>query len=887
MTNKWLFVKYDNYGRAAYTGEYTDNRSRADIQQGLDNAVNPTLFETKTNTTFTNNGTIVNYTNNVFPITNFAIPPALPTPVNLFSINYYDDHIFDKDGIIVPTTTNTYSQPITTQNKALATGAKVRTLGTLNWATTVMAYDEKARVIWTINKDNYLQTTTALEVKLNYVGNPVETKTIHNKTNVITNLTTVDYFTYDHRMRLLKHSQKVNDNLIEVITFNKYDELGQLVQKKVGGTDATLPAGLQTVDYSFNVRGWLSKINDTNAMGSDLFAFDIKYNNPTTGGTALYNGNISQTLWKTANADTAIKKYNYSYDNLSRLKLAQFSSTAGTTTTMNTHNEALTYDKNGNINTLQRSGFATATAPATGLVWDEWLDNLKYTYQGNQLLKVEDLGNKTNGVLDPATTGDDYNYDSNGNLTLDKNKNITGITYNHFNLPNKITFSATKFIEFVYTATGTKVSKKVTNGSNVTNTYYAGNYIYESTNTNPITLQCFSQPEGYVNLNAGDYKYVYQYKDHLGNIRLSYTKNGATLQIVEENHYYPFGVKHKGYNNVVSSLGNSIAQKFKFNGKELDTSFDQNITEMDFRQYDAGLGRFYGLDLLAEATPWATPNHFALNNPIIGSDPTGLLVNFNSQSNSSEIYNPGVSGGFIDLFGNNKDSFLTNLKGFGNGSGMNGAGLGAGSGPGTGYSYINGGVGGINPGRTGNDRIDGRGGHYVRHSYSIVYHTDEETSLNKYDLTIENIQTKTWAENENQQDVKWENGDGYITAEEAIYTWRFGGGKQNLDADIKKLNLSKVRSSDFKNGVGSTIWINFAGKKHYTNPVQAIVYGNIALTLMEGNKVFVPYQDKYNFNIRGGSENLTRDILTSFGNMYNGFGNPYWITIMGTATIRP
>ena len=238
---------------------------------------------------------------------------------------------------------------------------------------------------------------------------------------------------------------------------------------------------------------------------------------------------------------------------------------------------------------------------------------------------------------------------------------------------------------------------------------------------------------------------MYQYKDHLGNIRLSYTKNGATLQIVEENHYYPFGVKHKGYNNVVSSLGNSIAQKFKFNGKELDTSFDQNITEMDFRQYDAGLGRFYGLDLLAEATPWATPNHFALNNPIIGSDPTGLLVNFNSQSNSSEIYNPGVSGGFIDLFGNNKDSFLTNLKGFGNGSGMNGAGLGAGSGPGTGYSYINGGVGGINPGRTGNDRIDGRGGHYVRHSYSIVYHTDEETSLNKYDLTIENIQTKTWA----------------------------------------------------------------------------------------------------------------------------------------------
>jgi len=42
-------------------------------------------------------------------------------------------------------------------------------------------------------------------------------------------------------------------------------------------------------------------------------------------------------------------------------------------------------------------------------------------------------------------------------------------------------------------------------------------------------------------------KYVYQYKDHLGNIRLSYSdnvlKNGTIAQneIIEENNYYPFG----------------------------------------------------------------------------------------------------------------------------------------------------------------------------------------------------------------------------------------------------------------------------------------------------------------------------------------------------------
>ena len=40
------------------------------------------------------------------------------------------------------------------------------------------------------------------------------------------------------------------------------------------------------------------------------------------------------------------------------------------------------------------------------------------------------------------------------------------------------------------------------------------------------------------------------------------------LEIVEESNYYPFGLKHKGYNNIVSASGNSTAQKYKFGGKE-------------------------------------------------------------------------------------------------------------------------------------------------------------------------------------------------------------------------------------------------------------------------------------------------------------------------------
>ena len=71
-------------------------------------------------------------------------------------------------------------------------------------------------------------------------------------------------------------------------------------------------------------------------------------------------------------------------------------------------------------------------------------------------------------------------------------------------------------------------------------------------------LQYFPTSEGYVNFvidpvveDKGKYSYVYNYTDHLGNIRLGYALNpvGNALTIVEENHYYPFGLKHANYNS--------------------------------------------------------------------------------------------------------------------------------------------------------------------------------------------------------------------------------------------------------------------------------------------------------------------------------------------------
>jgi hypothetical protein len=50
-----------------------------------------------------------------------------------------------------------------------------------------------------------------------------------------------------------------------------------------------------------------------------------------------------------------------------------------------------------------------------------------------------------------------------------------------------------------------------------------------------------------------NYNYVYNYLDHLGNVRMSYTLSELNvLTIIEENGYYPYGMKHEAYNMVLN-----------------------------------------------------------------------------------------------------------------------------------------------------------------------------------------------------------------------------------------------------------------------------------------------------------------------------------------------
>ena len=101
--------------------------------------------------------------------------------------------------------------------------------------------------------------------------------------------------------------------------------------------------------------------------------------------------------------------------------------------------------------------------------------------------------------------------------------------------------------------------------------------------------------------------------------------NAARTVVVAESNYYPFGLKHKGYNNVVSSNGNSIAQKFRtYQGQKLDDELGLNWLSFKYRNYDPAIGRFFNIDPLAEEYTYNSTYAFQENKLGLGIELEGL-----------------------------------------------------------------------------------------------------------------------------------------------------------------------------------------------------------------------------------------------------------------------
>jgi RHS repeat-associated protein len=85
-------------------------------------------------------------------------------------------------------------------------------------------------------------------------------------------------------------------------------------------------------------------------------------------------------------------------------------------------------------------------------------------------------------------------------------------------------------------------------------------------------------------------------------------------------NYYPFGLEHKGYNNVI----NGQHYPYGYNGKEENDELGLEWLDFGAKNYDASLGRWMNLDPLAELMRRHSPYNYAFDNPVFFIDPDGM-----------------------------------------------------------------------------------------------------------------------------------------------------------------------------------------------------------------------------------------------------------------------
>lgn len=545
-------------------------------------------------------------------------------------------------------------------------------------------YDTKERLIGN-HKINYMGGVTKTEMKLDFPGNINESKVYHTRSSTDTEIIVKQRYVYNAQNLLVKHYHQVDTGQEELLEEPIYDDLGRVSNKKVGNN-------LQQIDYTYNVRGWLTSINNTANLGNDIFAFKINFNQregveiPNNDFSQhkvkpKYNGSISETSWSGSAGN--IQRYGYVYDGGGRMLAGLYQNNASPYN--KEHSEIVNYDNRGNINSLYRTSYKPLKGTAI------LIDNLTYTNNGNRVTNINDNSGNANGYEGGNGL---IGYDVNGNITAIPDKGITNITYNFLNLPTEINDGNSTF--FLYSADGTKLKKTLTLYKDTGNvkviTEYLDGFQYSSPNTAELngllteppsgsgveSAKTASEPEAFISSEIAisaappggstmelvffptsegfyDYKnklYIYQYKDHLGNVRISYTKNTTTglATVIDNNTYYPFGMNH--LNNLNASQYNplSVPYNYKYNQKELQ---ETGFYDYGWRQYMPDLGRWNGMDILSESYHSFSPYAYVMNNPIMFFDPNGML----SQSFINEIMN---SASGTTWYNNNDGSFTNN-----------------------------------------------------------------------------------------------------------------------------------------------------------------------------------------------------------------------------------
>lgn len=757
--NQWSLSLYDENDRSVLTGLIDDPRDQSAME-----AMVATLNSNA------QNRQINVYTGSWEPITvynpvagNF---PGSSAPVIITnSLSYYDEYKNLGHAYAQPSsndfapTNDPYVEPVvlSLRTKGINTASKLRVLdanydngnpGSEKFLLSSSFFDEKGRMIESYT-NNIKGGTDVSSIQYDFSGKVLCTSGRHYMHNGIFNgmyfITKYDFDLLGRSSGIWKLYTKSNSDISAPAKYKRLsafalDEFGRTRSKQIGNDPANPANSMETQDLSYNIQGWLTGINKDYALAdgnlgngmssqwSRHFGMYLGYENADNRFTApQWNGNVTGVIWR-SQGDNTPRLYNYEYDNINRITAARFMQKDNPQAADNTYSTSKAdlsafvtgYDANGNIKGMKQVGIVPGTNGGV------LIDDLQYDYyvNSNQLRSVNDLAfggsNVQNGKQGDfknftPSSGIDYDYDKNGNLKNDKNKNIIntgsdGIISNFLDLPQQIIISGKSKTEYTYDVAGNKLAKKVTQltpgAAEPITTYYLGGFVYEGQSPSPgaaevLTLQyilneegklrimdpvaAWSGPSGQVNylethgntefINTGSPNkwgvWDYFVKDNLGNIRMVLTEEYHQQQMLCSMEISPPARKSEEEATFGNAANNEVANT-RYSTAALPWQPSPYVSKLIYVspgvQPPTTIGPNTILKVMAGDALYGTAKYYYqsaapsnnVNNNIISNIANSLFGFLQNTGHVSGVIKDNISNNFLSSTGGPLLPFLTN-----------------------------------------------------------------------------------------------------------------------------------------------------------------------------------------------------------------------------------
>ena len=337
--------------------------------------------------------------------------------------------------------------------------------------------------------------------------------------------------------------------------------------------------------------------------------------------------------------------------------------------------------------------------------------------------------------------------------------------------------------------------------------------------------------------------------DPQGNARVSFQNNGSGAAVVEqENSYYGFGLIMP--NSPVTPLG-TPNKKLYNGGSEWQNDFINlpDYYETPNRNYDAALGRFIGVDPMAESAESLTTYNYAGNNPVTSNDPSGDITQGEQEWLDWMSSDQSKSG--------NTASDWYDAHPIGSGTGLHDGG--------SGFSGNN------DSGSTGNSgsNFTGDGSHWANDQLLIDARNGDPAAIQEY--AFENGTSYVWnpnayGDNPLRDDGKLIDGKYHVNLYYgALQLAANQGGWNNNYREFQAIVAGEARNFDDATGIGSVILNRMA--------VKGVTFDNdnwlYAISIHHKGKTVA--QDIYSqYNAYGGAiynqvMNMSADALAQSG----------------------